>query len=152
MTVREPGPDNIRETALRLLARREHSCRELAGKLAGRGYDPALVDALSADLVSENLLSDARFTESYVHSRQMRGCGPVRIRAELRKRGIDDGLISENLKAQETPWEVLIDQVRTRRFGAPLPLDVRERARQTRFLLQRGFTTEQIREVLKGDH
>jgi len=34
--------------------------------------------------------------------------------------------------------------VRLKRFGLQPPDDFRERSRQMRFLLQRGFTTEQI--------
>ena len=38
---------------------------------------------------------------------------------------------------------------RNKRFGAGLPEDARERARQMRFLQQRGFTGDQIRAVFR---
>jgi len=38
--------------------------------------------------------------------------------------------------------------VRSKRFGDAMPEDFKERARQARFLQYRGFTSEQIREVL----
>jgi regulatory protein len=38
----------------------------------------------------------------------------------------------------------LLEQVRLKRFGPIRPDNFRERSRQMRFLLQRGFTAEQI--------
>jgi regulatory protein len=41
--------------------------------------------------------------------------------------------------------------VRRKRFGDEPPQDYKERARQSRFLQYRGFTSDQIRQVLDGD-
>jgi regulatory protein len=43
------------------------------------------------------------------------------------------------------------ETARHKRFGAPLPQDFAGRARQARFLQQRGFSAEQIRQVFKKD-
>ncbi len=100
-------------------------------------------------MLADGLLSDARFTESFVHARIQRGSGPQKIRAELRARGIDDDLISTCLEAHDDEWRALIDRVRRKRFGTALPADFGERSRQMRFLQQRGFTTEQISAVFR---
>jgi regulatory protein len=135
-----------------LLARREHSEQELSRKLASRNFEPELVESTVSELVSEGLLDNARFAEAFVHSRHQRGQGPHKIRAELRERGIDDGLIAECLDDPDLQWSGLLEQVRIKRFGPELPADFKERSRQMRFLQQRGFTQEQISGVFReGD-
>jgi len=97
-----------------------------------------------AALVAQGLLSNARYAESYVQSRFQRGHGPLKIRAELRERGIDDALIDACLEDYAARWPELLEQVRLKKFGPARPADFRERSRQMRFLQQRGFTGEQI--------
>lgn len=126
------------------LSRREHSERELARKLVAKGHAEDLVAEVLAGLVADGLLSDARFTEAFVHSRFQRGAGPRKIHAELHTRGIDEGLIHDCLDVYADRWQALVGEVRTRKYGAAPPADFRERARQMRFLQQRGFTAEQI--------
>jgi len=134
-----------------MLARREHSERELSRKLASRGYDEAVIGETVDGLVADGLLSNDRFVESFVHSRYQRGQGPLKIRAELRERGIGDAMIEDCLESYTDRWRELAGEVREKKFGATLPGDFRERSRQMRFLQQRGFDTEQIRSVLRDD-
>jgi regulatory protein len=133
-----------------LLARREHSEQELARKLASRGHTEEVVEATVAALVAQGLLSNARYTESFIHSRYQRGQGPQKIRAELRERGVDDALIDAGLETYASHWQELLEQVRLKRFGPAWPDDFRERSRQMRFLMQRGFTAEQIDVLFRG--
>jgi regulatory protein len=100
-------------------------------------------------LRAEGLLSDARFTDAFVHSRCRRGSGPQKIRAELRRRGIEEALIEASIASREPQWEELIRLVREKKFGSAPPADFRERSRQMRFLQQRGFTLEQIHGVFR---
>ena len=149
----EAGEDDdpaaaARQTALGLLARREHSRRELAYKLAQRGYDANIVEPLLSGLATEGLLSEERFVEGYVYARSARGYGPLRIRAELRERGVPDDLVDGFLDDRDPQWADAVAAAHRKRFGADRPSDFKERARQTRFLQQRGFTPEQIRRVL----
>ncbi|SCZ49671.1 regulatory protein RecX [Thiohalomonas denitrificans] len=141
----------VRETAIRLLARREHSRRELAFKLDGRGFDREQVDPILDDLESRGLLSDVRFAEFFVRSRVSNGCGPLRIRAELRERGVEDGVIAGQLAEVDADWCELAAQVRRKRFGEPIPGEFKQRAKQMRFLQYRGFESEQIRAAVRGD-
>ncbi len=144
-------PARVRAAALRLLTRREHSAEELRGKLEARGYEHATVAAVIGTLARKNLLSDRRFVEEFVASRARRGSGPMKIREELRGRGVDAMLVGQALIAHAEAWLEVAAVARRKRFGAALPRDFVECARQTRFLQQRGFTAEQIRQVLKQD-
>ncbi|MGH8403462.1 MAG: regulatory protein RecX, partial [Gammaproteobacteria bacterium] len=135
-------PARIRALALKLLARREHSTRELTAKLTVRGYEPGAISAVIDVLAAKNLLSDARFVEEFVASRARRGSGPVKIRDELRSRGVDETLVETTLAEYQDQWPANAASVRRKRFGAVLPQDYAERARQARFLQQRGFSAE----------
>lgn len=143
------GEADPRPSAVRLLARREHSVHELRQKLRHKGFAAEPVEACLEALQAERLLSDARFAEAYVRMRAGRGYGPVRIRLELDERGVNSELGAQALAEAEADWEALAGQARRKRFGAALPQDFKERARQARFLQYRGFTAEQVRGVLR---
>ena len=140
----------VEVTAVRLLARREHSRKELARKLHARGVPPDLADEVLQSLQSRRLQSDERYAESLVNSRVARGQGPVRIRRDLAQQGIPDAEIDAALEAAGVDWYALARETRVRRFGEEAPAEWKERARQTRFLEYRGFNGDQIREAL-GD-
>lgn len=144
-------PARIHASALRLLARREHSTQELTTKLLARGFEPGPVAEVVSALAAKNRVSDARFVEEFVAARSRRGAGPAKIREELRGRGVERELVSVALAVRDESWLVTAETARRKRFGAALPRNYAERARQARFLQQRGFTAEQIRQVLKGD-
>ncbi|MFZ4652687.1 MAG: RecX family transcriptional regulator [Rubrivivax sp.] len=106
---------------------------------------PARVDALLDALQVAGHLSDARFVDSRVHARQAR-FGNRRIEQELRSKGVqaDDAL---RASLRETELE-RARAVWSARFGAP-PADLREQARQARFLAARGFTAATIQRLLR---
>jgi regulatory protein len=138
-----------RDDAIRLLARREYSRAELASRLSAKGHEAAAIaEALDA-LVEQGLQSDARFAESFLRSRILRGQGPLKIRQELSQRGIDRELIRDAFAEQEgdVDWCVLAGEILARRFSGPGDTP-RERARRERFLAGRGFDFEQVRHAL----
>ena len=139
----------IEQAALRLLARREHSRKELRGKLAAKGHAADFVDPVLDDLERRGLLSERRFAESYIASRRRKGYGPLRIRAELRERGIEPAEFEAELSPDAGQWWDLMVDTTERRFGtAPAGDDRREQGRRARFLQQRGFSPEMIRRFL----
>ena len=132
-----------RHVAMDLLSRREHSRRELVLKLGARGFTEEECRNAVEQLAAEGLQSDRRFTESFVNSRVGRGNGPVRIRHELDQRGISSDMVERCLAETGTDWQDLARSVRRRKFGSDLPVEYKEKARQARFLQQRGFTAGQ---------
>jgi len=142
--------DVARDAAIRLLARREHSTDELRRKLKRRGYGPATIEQVVTTLRSSESVSDARFAESFVRVRSERGQGPLRIRAELRERGVTDLLVDEVLTTTSEFWLERANRVRAKRFGEAAPASRGEWNRQARFLAQRGFPSDLIYRAL-GD-
>jgi regulatory protein len=130
--------------ALELLARREHTRRELARKLGARAYSEELIDATLDELEASGLVDAARFAEGFVRVRAARGQGPRRIRQELAERGIPAEQSGEWLNAGGHDWVQLARKARRKKFGGGLPETYRNRARQARFLQYRGFEMDQI--------
>ena len=134
--------------AVGLLARREHSARELAAKLGNKGVDGEVTESLIERLIAERLQSDERYTELYIRQRSNKGYGPLRIRMELKERGIDEGLISAQFRRAEEEgeldWYVLAASVYRKKYGEQAIEDVKERAKRLRFMQYRGFDHEQI--------
>lgn len=141
----------VEAAAVRLLARREHSVDELRRKLAGKGYPPETIEPVIEKLAGKRLVSDERFTSSFVHHHAKRGQGPVRIRAALRQQGIPASQVEETLRGAEIDWVQLAREVRRRKFGAGSPRSLGERAKQARFLQYRGFDAEQLRAALRNE-
>ncbi|MDZ7854413.1 MAG: regulatory protein RecX [Halomonas sp.] len=146
------GESSPRDAAIRLLARREHSRRELAERLAAQGHpSDGITECLDA-LAEQGLQSDTRFAESFLRSRLLRGQGPLKIRVELERRGLDREEIhyafDEAERAGEGDWFALACEALSRRFTGPGDTP-RERARRERFLAQRGFDFDQVRHALK---
>lgn len=139
-----------RNSAVGLLARREHAKSELKQKLRHRGYDEETAAEVIDELSLKRLVSDERFAESFIRAKAERGQGPVRLRAELRQLQVADELIERYLQAAQVDWRRLAVEVRRRKFKQTLPTAPGERAKQVRFLQYRGFTADQIRAALGG--
>jgi regulatory protein len=98
-----------------------------------------------------SLVSDERFTEMLVQARRTRGFGPLWIKKELQEKGVAGELIDQWLDISGREWTNDIRRVRQKKFGAKLPKDFAERARQMRFLQYRGFTHDQIQHAFGRD-
>ena len=138
----------LRERALRLLARREHSRAELRRKLVAHLTPEDDLEALLGDLLQRKLLSDERYAESRVHSLS-RKFGAARIAHELRAKGLDKELADQVSGAARATEVERAREVWRRKFRLA-PRTREERARQMRFLQSRGFSFDAIRAVVVG--
>jgi regulatory protein len=161
------APVSLKAQALALLARREHSRTELRTKLLRHARklavyalaqapqaEPTDEDAASAWraeveqvlawLQAQRYQSDERFAESRVHQRAQR-LGTARLRQELAQHGV--ALSPETLhELQGTEWQ-RAQALWAQRYGTAAENE-RERARQIRFLLARGFSSDIVRKVV----
>ena len=131
-----------RAFAYRYLGLREHSEKELYDKLSRKGIADAVIVQAIAELADEGLVSNERFAAAFTRSRISRKVGPLKIRAELMKRGIKSTLIDQTLKGhQEAFPDAAFDWVSKRHRGE---LDRKEKARLYRSGTSRGFSHEQM--------
>lgn len=136
------------DRAMRYLSQREHSEKELLSKLCARETEPSLARQVLAELKALDLQSDHRYAESLLRSRVGRGKGPLVIRQELGRKGIDDELVDEVLTLSGDYWIEIAIGAREKRFGPQLPEERGEWSRQARFLARRGFPSDLIYRVL----
>jgi regulatory protein len=140
-------PLSLKGRALRLLAGREHSRVELERKLAPHEEEPGQLARALDELQAKGFISQERVIESVIHRRAAR-FGAARIRQELTGKGLDAQAVSEALAGLQRNELERAREVWQRKFGGHAPLDAKERARQARFLLARGFASEVVRRVL----
>ncbi len=145
-------PKEARKKAMDFLARREYGQTELIRKLADKGFDAAIAEQAVGRLTDEGLQSDSRFVESFIQSRINQGKGPLRIRLDLKDRGLGDSAIDTSLEAFDADWFQLARGVRIRKFGRTRPADFEAKARQMRFLQYRGFAADHIQAAMKAEH
>jgi regulatory protein len=141
------GGLSLKGRALRFLARREHSRAELRGKLLAHAENEAALDLVLDDLEATRLLSDRRFAEVVASSKGSR-FGHAILARNLSLKGVAPDLAAEALAPlRGTERERALELCRSR-FEGP-PADLRERARQHRFLLGRGFDPGTVSWVLR---
>jgi len=150
-TERAADPLAARRKAMDCLARREYGRKELGAKLVSGGFDEPTALSAVAQLAVDGLQDDRRFVDSFIQSRMQQGKGPVRIRLELTRRGVDETLVDEVLHDRDDDWRSLAKTLRQRKYGSNPPRDFREKAGQMRFLQYRGFTQDQIQAALGRD-
>lgn len=138
------------QSAMGMLARREHSRLELINKLSSKPFSEDVDLHILCDFLEEsNYLSNQRFAEMFVRSRVNRGQGEMKIRFELGQRGVEEFLSDQAIAEAEVAWLELARQQREKKYGCEIPKDYKEKARQSRFLMGRGFSGEIISKVFR---
>lgn len=135
---------DVRRAAMDLLARREHTRRELCDKLQRRFGDSPFINSQIEKLAHEGLQSDERFVESFVQYRRDSGKGPLHIAQELKQRGVDGMLIEAYLDPHDDEWRVKAQAVLAKKFGQAKAQTPAERAKRVRFLQYRGFSGDLV--------
>ena len=142
---------DIKNHCLRLLARREHSQKELLTKLMQKGFSSADIQPVITELAQNSWQSDARFAENYARTRLRKGYGATAIRYELNQKGIDvaDTNLNDVLLTVADNWLDLLTQTYCKKYGEIEPLTRQDWAKRTQFLLRRGFSSSQIQQFAK---
>ncbi|MGJ7485507.1 recombination regulator RecX [Variovorax sp. LT2P21] len=137
---------SLKGRALRLLSQREHSRAELERKLAKYEEEPGTLAQALDELAAKDFISEARVVQSVVHQRAPR-MGAARVRQELQHKGIAPAAIAEAVAGLRDTELARAREVWARRFETPAA-DAKERARQARFLMARGFSGDVVAKVL----
>ncbi len=134
----------IHEVCLRLLARREHSQKELLDKLALRGFDRDDAQPVLDELAEQGWQHDLRYAESYARFRIQKGYGPIRVGYELKQNGIAAFDLESIVQEEAGSWMALLEQVYSKKYSYDTALERNEWAKRSRFLLHRGFSGAMI--------
>lgn len=139
---------SLKGRALRLLSQREHSRLELERKLAEHETEPGQLAKALDELQARGFISEARVIESVIHRRSGK-LGTARVRQELAAKGLSGEAVAQAMaQLRDTELE-RAREVWHRKFGEPAT-EPKEKARQIRFLVSRGFAAEVVRRVVQG--
>lgn len=142
-----PLQQRVRETAARMLSRRPLSCKGLGDKLLEKGFPELEVAQTLRWLEELGYLNDREYALWVIRSYRSRGYGPMRMRQELRRRGVSQELCEELLAECGENGEA-IDAFLKKKLGGPAA-DRRELKRAADALARRGFSYEEIRSGLR---
>ncbi len=134
----------IKNMAMRFLARREYSRLELQQKLSATHSSQACVDLALDQIKASGYQSDERYAELIVRSRINQLCGAFKIEMELKAKGVAASIISLTIESFSVDWFALAKQARGKRYGELIPLDAKSLAKQMRYLRNKGFSQEHI--------
>ncbi len=140
MTNHELSKQEALDKAQAYCARAEHCATDVRRKLYEWGVSPDFFDFIEQDLYKNDFLNDARFCRAYVHDKvEYQSWGRLKIQAGLRALDLPESDICSALEnIDETAYfDNLRKLIRSRQTDAE--------DKRLRFLLQRGFTYEEIR-------
>ncbi|WP_429183773.1 regulatory protein RecX, partial [Aeromonas veronii] len=134
-----------RAYAMRSLARRESAESELARRLRQQGYQEEVIEAVVDYCRGYNWVNDERYGAMAVRAGAAKGHGPLKIRFDLRRKGLDDGQIDAAFEQPELDWFELALELLERRANLADLADFKLRMKWLKYLLGRGFSQDQAR-------
>jgi regulatory protein len=149
--VEQDAPYRARERALRFLAVRDRSRREVEVRLRQAGFEPTVVVETVVWLTGLGYVDDRRFAMAYAAEKQRTGWGVRRTRAELASKGVERSIIDEVLELQEAEsagaaeGTDALEQMVRKRFGSQFAADPEAAERRLAgFLARRGYDWDTI--------
>ena len=132
----------IRIKIMDFLSRREHSSKEIYQKMSRRVESKEMLNEEINRLISDGLISDERFAESYFQSRKNKGFGPLRIRSELSQRGVSKSIF--NSIQSDTDWSAYAFYALEKKINGKKLNDMKAILKLKNFLNYRGFEFQDI--------
>ena len=143
--------EETREKALNLLEYRAHSRDELLQKLR-RFTDAETASAVLDELVEVGLINDEAFAVQYAHDlMEEKLLGPIRLRQELGRKGIDDETAEDAIWQAETELgdaESRLDRLIGMKYKENLA-DEKNRRRVVNALFRLGYGYDMIKTAMK---
>ncbi len=151
----ERRPDDLkaREAALRLLAVRARSRRELEDRLKRKGFDAAVRESTLSALETAGLIDDHEFARLWAEERlRLRPVGRMLLRSALHRKGVAEKAataVLDEAYAENTEKELAVSVLRKRIGRTGPPCDRRARSRLQSHLVRRGFSFEVVAEAMR---
>ncbi len=136
----------------RLLKFRNRSEQEMRLRLRKHRIPEGVVDQIIKDLKRSHIVDDRQFTKDWINSRLRKPFGFRRIFIELKKKGINDGLINEELKAASNAIneeEIVRDIAKKRLPYYKNCQRLTAKRRLYEYLTRRGFSLSIIQKVIQ---
>ena len=132
-----------RKTAIKYLAYRDRSRSEISCHLAEKKISPETVEKTLAYLEKNRYIDDPRFALQFGRSRiENKRIGKLRLRRELRNKGLDDSLIDKTLNflyAEHDESEIALACAKKKLASFGSADTKKKRGRLARFLERQGY-------------
>ena len=142
-----------KEKAMRLLAFRARSKKELGERLRRAGFTDPLIESTIADMKRLGLVNDAEFALMFARNRMItKPVGEFLLRRELQQKGIGEADIARAVaEAYKEKSEYLFaKQLAAKNKKKQSKLDeAKARKRVSDFLMRRGFHWDLVKDVLE---
>ena len=153
MSTSDDKVQGAKDAAIKALAARDLTRRELMEFLVSRRYASATVEAAITELEVLGLVDDQRVAEAFVRSRLTGAVARDMIETELIERGVDEGIVTRVLDAMlqgrnEGNEALELARIRVRTSPAKLDPDAIRR-RVFAFLQRRGYDEETARHAVE---
>ena len=130
------------------LSRREHTTKEIFFKLENRVESIDILSTEIKKLEEEGLIDHQRFAEQYIHSRSEKGYGPLRIKQELKQRGVNENIAQPLLN--NIDWNSFAIAVLKKKVNHEFPKETKPVLKLKKFLNYRGFDFSQIEQAFSS--
>ncbi len=138
-----------KKLAMRFLATRMYTSREIFDRLRRKGYSAETAEEVVTELIEEGLLDDKRFAEFYISDNVSIGYkGIYRIKQELLRKGVPGSVIDRAVANAEIDCEEALREFVRQKLSVT---DIETRKDYERFrtmLARRGYSLSEINEVL----
>jgi regulatory protein len=144
------------DRALKLLALRARSARELRRQLIRKGEPAQLVDAAIAKLHAAGFLDDRAFARELARTKALgAGMSRRRIQQELGRRGVSrdigEGAVAEVFAEEQLDEGAIVEHVARKKLRSLANLDAAtQRRRLYAFLARRGYDLDDIRRAIES--
>jgi len=149
-------------SAMRMLAIREHSKKQLSQKLLQKGFEGEIVSSCIDYLLENDWLSDIRFCNVFIRSKADKGLGLQRILSELAQQNISQSIVEQQLAIESIDWQLVCNRVLTKKLftsakqsedmsdeSKRVKLNIKQYKKIENFLRYRGFSIEEIKSSTK---
>ncbi len=139
-------------TVERALKIRLRSIQEIEDRLVQKGFSPDVIQETLSYFINARVLDDVLFAKVWIQSRLRKPYGAIRIKHELKLKGISDEIIQSEMGevsdqfSSEEMIEHLLKKMKTR-YKNVEPQKRKERAYG--YLARRGFNTSTVMKVIK---
>ena len=143
---------DCREYALRLIAFKDRTKKELLSKLKEKNYEEIQIEETVEFLICYGYINDKKYAEKFViDAINLKKWGKQRIESELLRRGISKDIIRRAIESfcPQDMRESLTEQMKSRYENADLS-DIKERTRIFNYYARRGFSCEEIKGALNS--
>lgn len=152
MAKHEWSLDELKSKAEAYCAAAEHCCSEVSYKLKQWGAKPDEIEKITQHLIDQHYIDEERYSRAFTHDKVLyQGWGRMKIRAALYGKNISAQLITQALDSlDESEYMDTLKHVVATKQRAIKSNDPMAREKLIRFLLQRGFTYDEIEFILKS--